>query len=372
MARLAGEIRDWRHLEACAAVAQLRPRLAAVLERAGLRTEAGREARARLAAEALAHAGRARLMAAELVRALEALAGVGIAAVPFKGPAFAMAVGTGLHDREMNDLDLLVEESQLAQAIEALAPMGHCPIVASQASSSPWLLRVTNELPLASVRPFLLELHWRLAPAWHPAPVTVAQVRARLSPQDFFGARISWPAPEELLLVHVADGMKSGGVGMRWLGDIAAILRREPELDWSRVASLARDSGGLGSVSVALALLEGLSEATAAFLEEPAAAIALPPAARSLASRARLSPRLAAAMQSSVRRLASDVALEGAAANFAWALQVSDSRLRTAAAIARHLAGPSVADLESMPRGGSGDGQLRARALARRLGWGTR
>jgi hypothetical protein len=372
VAHAASGIRDWQRLEQSAAIAQLRPCLAALLSGVELRSAAALAARARIAAEAQAHEGRGLLLAAELLRVLEALARAGVTASPFKGPALAWLVGGGAVAREMNDLDVLVDERDLRRAIEALAAIGYAPALAPQAVASQWLARVTNELPFFGTGPCMIEVHWRLAPPWYPAAVTVPDVLSHLVPRDFFRARISWPDPEALLLVHVADGMKSGGFGLRWLGDLAAILRDQVNMDWERVEALARGSGGLNNVRIALALAGELGETAAEILDDARASIALHPRAQALASQARRSRRLSQAVRSIARRLATDTGLESAAASFAWAVQVSDSRTRTAAAIARHLAGPSVTDLEAMPPAGIGDRTLRARAWARRLGSAAR
>lgn len=370
--RLAAQAHDWDRLVDSAGTHQLRPALAGVVADFTPRDAEDNDAKSRLLAEASAQRGRARLLAAELQAILEALGRAGVNAVPFKGPVLAAFAGPASFAREMNDLDLLLEERDLARAVEALGPMGYLPAIAPQAMASPWLARVACELPLSGSRVACpVELHWRLAPPWYPAPIRVDEVIASVAPRDFLGVPVPWPAPEELFLVLVADGMKSGGWGLRWVGDLAALLRGA-DLDWARVEAIARRNGGLGNVRVALALASGLASAAAGFLDRPDVALALPAPARALADGAVRSRRLARALRSILTRLATDAALDGALANFTWALTVADSPVRAAGAIARHLAGPSVADLEAMPRDGSRDGKLRARALARRIGWGAR
>jgi hypothetical protein len=369
LAQLASTVSDWRELELHAATAQLRPPLAAMLEGLALRDPGALEARARLQAQALAHAGRARLLAAELVRILEVLAGAGIVAAPFKGPAFAQAAGLSWDQREMNDLDLLVAERDLVCAVEALAALGYSTSVGRSAIESGWLPRVACEVVLQS-ESFLVELHWRLAPPWFPEPVGVPQVFARLAKRDFFGASVSWPAPEELLLAHVADGMKAGAYGLRWVGDLAAIVRNEPGLDWSRVQMIARQNRALDCVRIALAVIEAVSELAAGTLDDPRAAVPLAPAAQLLAAEARGSRRLAAAVRTALERLAGGVEIQGAIGSFAWAMRISDSPLRAFAAVASYLAGPSVTDLAGL-QSQVGEAALRARALRRRLGLGA-
>ena len=366
--RLAAAIDDWARLVDLAAFCQVRPALARLLEDAQLASSAARAARDRLGRDVLAISGRGKLLAGELLRLLGALERAGVPSVPFKGPAFGVAMGQA-HAREMNDLDILVAEEYLTRAADALAAVGYAPMFAPQAVASAWLARVTNELPFGSgAAPYQVELHWRLAPAWYAAPITVHEVFSCSSARGFFGESVSWPEDEALFLLHVSDGMKSGGWGVRWLGDVAAVLRASPTLDWARIEEIASGNGALNNVCITLAMVEGVCAAAADWIGDARVELGLPPAAQALAARARASRRMAGAIEAAIERLAVDDPLEGPIDNFRWAVSVADSRAHAAAAIARHLAGPSVADLEAMPSAGLADGALRARAWARRLG----
>jgi hypothetical protein len=366
--RLARDVTDWPYLGDAAALAQLRPRLAALLARVQPGGDGARGALRSLAADVEAHRGRGRLLAAELLRILDGLAKAGVAAVPFKGPALAAWVGQPSIPREMNDLDVLLEPRDLPAAVRAMAAIGYRPMLAPQAVASTWLARVTHELPLGGGALPLLELHWRLAPAWFPAAVDAREVLARSGERDLFGTRVRAASAEELLLMHVSDGMKSGGWGFRWLGDVADIVRAHSRMDWPRVAATASAHGALAGVKVALALAQDLAEEAASALEAPQVALALPGEAAGLAAQARASARLASAMQAIRRRLATDAAELGSPLrHFAWAVRTADHPLKALAGVVRHLAGPSVSDLESMPAAGLTDAALRAAAWRRRL-----
>jgi len=170
----------------------------------------------------------------------------------------------------------------------------------------------------------------------------------------------------EALLVHVADGMKSGGSGVRWLADLLAILRAGG-IDWPRTRAIAERSNGLDTVRIALALADALASGLAALFERSDLALDLPPAARVLGGEARANARLARAVHAIRNRLRRDARLVGATAHFLWALQVADRPTRVAAAIARCASGPTIADLAAMPPEGLSDALLRLRALRRRL-----
>jgi hypothetical protein len=351
--RLASQVASTGTLAATAALHQVRPQLAARLPGIAPVDEA-----------AAATRGHARLLTAELGRVLEVLGNAGVLAVPFKGPAFAAVAGSGVERREMTDLDLLVEPAQLERAANALGEIGFgSPLPAWSLAS--WLPRVANELMLVRRGDNLpIELHWALAQPWFPAPVGVADVMGRLAERNVAGIRVPWPAPEELLLVHVADGMKSCGFGLRWVSDVVDVLRTSPGLDWHRIRETARRNGGLASLRVAMAAVLGLVDEAAQFVGMEALAFEPPAGARALAREAIESKRLAAAAGSILDRLAADARVTRASGHFRWALQVSDRRLATARAVLAYLAGPAVQDLDSP----APDSSLRLRAFRRRLG----
>ena len=368
LARIGGGGFSWDRVLASAANHRIRPQLAAQTRALGLNATTAGQGAIELAVDARASQGHGQFLAGALVRALDVLRAENIVAVPFKGPAFAAFLGTGPGAREMDDLDILVRPADIANAVQALAPLGYAPALPAQVLASHWLTKVTPEFPLMGRSDsILLELHWQLSPRWYPAPCVVDDIMARLTERDFCGCPIRWPGAEELFLVHVADGMKSCGNGMRWIADIAGILRHHPDLDWDRTRRIATRNGGLNSVRVALAVADGLASEASRRCDSPALALSLPPAARALAEEARHLGRLARAVRSIRERLQSDTRIAGAADHFKWALQLADLPVRVAVEIARYLAGPMVADLAAMPEQGESDTALRLRALRRRL-----
>jgi hypothetical protein len=326
---------------------------------------------ARVESAARANHGRGVFMAGELARLLDTFHAAGIQAVPFKGPAFAALLGDGPGSREMDDLDVLLKPEDVAGAAQALAPLGYSATLPPQALASPWLTRAACELGLSAHRgEVLVELHWRLAPHWYPAPCAVDDVMARLTERNFVGRRALWPAPEELFLIHVSDGMKSCGSGIRWIADVVRILRHHEDLDWARIRLIAARCGGLNSVRVALAVADDLAGVVGRRLAIPALALSLPRPAQMLADEARRMNRLTRAIRSIGSNLQSDAWNSSAMAHFRWALQVADHPTSIAIEIAQYLAGPTVADLAAMSDQGESGCSLRLRALRRRLGRG--
>ena len=170
----------------------------------------------------------------------------GIEAILLKG----MALGDLLYEdplvRPSADIDLLVAPADLAYAEEVLASAGYLPQSpaerAFQSANSYHISLVRQSLP---GRYTLLELHWDLGPR-NLFRYDLAAWRSRA--QRFSLAGCATPllrfSPEDQLL-HLALHMrKHRYVGLRWLVDVAELLRRFGDsLNWPYVTTVAEQAG---------------------------------------------------------------------------------------------------------------------------------
>lgn len=354
-------------LMAGAAAHQLRPQLCAHLE-SHVESLSDATMLAQLRTVARAHEGNSLMLTGELALAVGALQANGLPAMPFKGPAFASLVGCGPRLREMGDLDFLVAAQDVRKAVDALRPLGFESPLHARALETPWLAVATDELLLTRrADAGAIELHWRLGQRWFPTCVSLTDVGARTLAVDVLGVTVQWPYPEELLLIHAADGLKAGGASLRWAADLVTILvKHGMELDWGRVCGIAHANGGLLGLRASLLVAACVSSEAAQVTGVNPLASALPPRGRKLLQECggRCSRR-AADMLNLMRR---DSRLDGAAAHFRWALRLADRPVRVASQLAAFVSGPAFADLMRMPIGGERDISLRWRAFRRRVG----
>jgi len=345
---------NWDRLQAIATANGLRPVIARALVHAAGDANAAQDCLAELVATSRSNEGRAKYLLGELLRILGALAEAGIPAIPYKGPMFEHAMHAAPGLREMTDLDLFVRVEHLAVATRVLDRLGYSPTLPVRMLTHPDLSLVTPEWQLMrQADGLVIELHCRLAAAWFPSPCALADIEARQQTLEFVGNSVAWPAAEELLLIHIADGMKSCGVGMKWIGDVARILRRHSNLDWARITTVASRHGGLNVLCVALALVTDCCTDIAASVNVTTLKLDLQPEATALAEEARRNPRLATAVRQIRSAIQNDAELPGAAAQFLWSIRLSDRPARTAGAVIRYLAGPAVTDLAQTPSAGS-------------------
>lgn len=202
----------------------------------------------------------------ETERAVEALVRAGIPAAILKGPALALEVYDDPVDRSFRDIDVLVPEPRVREAVDVLATLGYGVAVTPRLAEVyrryhyHWLLS-------GSGRPNL-ELHWHLV---RPDDAL------RLDPAEFLaGARppsrdVGWHAPpRHLQLLHAAlDIAVSGLWDLKRLVDIDRLLRSDLEAQPVAMAAAARRTGLDGALRLGCELASRLLGAPAgALLDE--------------------------------------------------------------------------------------------------------
>ncbi len=184
------------------------------------------------------------LHASQLAQVIGALGNAGISPVALKGVALADLLYDDPTVRPSTDLDVLVRPEELTGALDVLKTLGARtppqPEIDFQRRHS---YDLSCLLPPAAGKATLVELHWHLAPRGL-VDLDLDAWRASAQPFDLDGVAALRFAPEEQLL-HLALHMrKHRYVGLRWLADVAELLRRFHEsLDWQYLVLTARQAG---------------------------------------------------------------------------------------------------------------------------------
>jgi hypothetical protein len=215
----------------------------------------------RQAADLYLDRGRARHARAleELAQVLRALEVAGVLAIPMKGPTLAEQAYPEPALRPYADLDLLIEQADIAPTMRTLADLGYRSqamehlrdrrLAAYQAYNGQDILFADNRLPV--------EPHWALAPRTFAADLDLGAMRARSVPTEPGSSRRRLSA-EDTLLVAVLHGCKEGWPRLIWVCDVDAIVHASPGLDWGAVADRARAAGLSRALRVAVGLSRSL------------------------------------------------------------------------------------------------------------------
>ncbi len=146
--------------------------------------------------------------------------------------------------RPSTDLDVLVTSEELSDALAALKSLGaQIPLQPEIDFQRQHSYDLSCVLPPVAGKATLVELHWHLAPRGL-FNLDLDSWRARCRPFDLDGTAALRFAPEEQLL-HLALHMrKHRYVGLRWLADVAELLRRfGANMNWQYVDATARRAG---------------------------------------------------------------------------------------------------------------------------------
>lgn len=202
----------------------------------------------------------------EIVRALE---GRGIDVLAFKGPTLAHRLYDPPWLRASEDLDVLVPRGAFEAAGEVLVGLGYRDLVGKPAALRRLEERADRTRTVVNGEGVSVDLHGALSKAGFPVAFDEAGMRRRAVAVPIDGVPVRTFAPEDLLLYLCAHGCKDLWRRRIWIGDVARLLVRHPEMDGDRVAAAARRSGTVRCLGIGLALV---AEVVGASAPQPALA----------------------------------------------------------------------------------------------------
>lgn len=205
----------------------------------------------------------------ELADVSYALESASIPVVSFKGPTLAHGIYGNAVVRPSADLDILVARRDVGRAHEVLRRAGYAPEAELSPAQKQIHLRVDSVInlsrpapaPLREVMPqgYAVELHWAITSPCLPFKLDFETVEPRLTSIRLPGvpeekAMVRALAPEDLLLILGVHGAKHLWERLIWLCDIAELIAKTPDLDWSLVMRLAEERGVLRMTVLSLVL----------------------------------------------------------------------------------------------------------------------
>jgi hypothetical protein len=181
---------------------------------------------------------------------LDILLAAGVVPVALKGLDLLQRVYTGLDQRTLDDVDLLVRPDQLDTAVAALEARGFRP---PPEPTRTHYIRSSHHLPMDSPGPVPVgfEIHWNLAQVlrYH---IDEAALHERAVPLSVEGRPIlrldDHDFVAHLLLHHFTHYFDRR---LKWAVDLAAIARG-PRFDWNVVIGRIRSWGATAAAGAAL------------------------------------------------------------------------------------------------------------------------
>ncbi|WP_179862212.1 nucleotidyltransferase domain-containing protein [Longibacter salinarum] len=177
----------------------------------------------------------------ELIRVIEAFDAEGIDAMPIKGPVLANRYYGNLAFRRFVDLDIVVREERVHDALDVLDRMGY--ELGYERTPDELESAIRGQLGIEMVereRRMVVEVHWALLNRTYNIPLDPPSVWGRVRHLALGDKTVAALSTEDLLLYLCAHGTKHHWAGLKWACDVAEVLR-SADIDWDALNRLAQE-----------------------------------------------------------------------------------------------------------------------------------
>lgn len=171
----------------------------------------------------------------ELFRLLQDFETHQIPVLPYKGATLAAALYSSYALRYFSDLDILIHPDNLVAAKALLVKNGYETLQVDDAQEK---MNTWSDSERDFLRPdnhVAVDLHWRLTPRFFPFEMPFEELWERRQSMILLDIPVTTLSPEDLLLVLCVHGSKECWSQLKWICDIAELLRTYPHLDWQAV-----------------------------------------------------------------------------------------------------------------------------------------
>lgn len=193
-------------------------------------------------------------LARELARLVNLFSAQSIEAIAFKGPLLALQAWGDVALRQFNDLDLLVHSADAARAVEVLIADGYAALTFDRQHPELSIARRCEDEFMRPGSAAMIDLHWELNPSYFAHGPMAAAVWERSASMRVEGADVLTLGPSDLMLFLAVHATKHGWINLGWICDFNAAMRALPDAEMPTIAEVARRSGCLRMLLLAIAL----------------------------------------------------------------------------------------------------------------------
>ena len=197
----------------------------------------------------------------ELARILDVLRSRRLTAIPYKGPVLAAQAYGDTSLRQFDDLDIIVPQSDLAAAHEAMLALEYRARFPWERSGKMAPSRIPGEYTYRGPGQSLVELHTEFTMRHFPARPDVALLAQRLAPVSLDGRTVATFRAEDALVILCVHGAKDFWERLEWLVDLGALVGTSVRFDWDAAFETAETLGARRMFLLGLSLANELLEA---------------------------------------------------------------------------------------------------------------
>lgn len=199
-----------------------------------------------------------RSLAHELGKVCEAFDMQGVPVIPIKGATLAVSAYGDVTLRDFSDMDLLIPERAMGEARAILLAQGYeqkDPATESDHEEGPYHVFIKKRTL------FRVDLQWVMAHQHFMFHLDRPEFWAQRRPVILGNTVVQGLAPEDLLIVLCVHGSKHAWEQLKWVCDVAELLRSHPDLDWERIFSNASAWGCRRLICIGLSLAHHVLDA---------------------------------------------------------------------------------------------------------------
>jgi hypothetical protein len=212
----------------------------------------------------------------ELFKILDLFSKHDIKACPFKGPVLTASLYGNIGLRSFGDLDILVPRQDIHKAVDLLTSMGyprptppdeHAGIDRDDVDPERIgylqphhyaLTRDVSSLGLGNIR---VDLQWRISDPHFAFSLDSEERWSQLKPITILNREVPSFILDDLFLILCVHGCKHYWYRLKWICDIAEILRAHKAHDWSPCLAAAKKLGVERTIKLSLFFAETLLQA---------------------------------------------------------------------------------------------------------------
>jgi hypothetical protein len=201
------------------------------------------------------------MLAAELLRVLDALRAHDLPSLAIKGPISASLCYGDLGLRTFSDVDVLIDPPNVERVARCLHELGYVPAHGLPPGWLKQLVRTgTEQLFRHRSDDRLVDLHWALMPRGYTFSPKLVGVFAATQRVRIGGADVPTLGNEATLIFLLLHGMKHDWASLGWLCDVAELVRRQA-IDWQAVLAWSDRRGPRRFIDIGLGLAHSLLDA---------------------------------------------------------------------------------------------------------------
>jgi hypothetical protein len=173
--------------------------------------------------------------------------------MPYKGPALSTIIYGDPCIRDTSDLDFLIQPQDLARLIQLLRTRGYVPEQRIPTHPDSHYLSTMSECEFVHPQTRMrIDVHWSIAPRHLGVTIDPNWFWEGTSHVSLNGVSMPAMRAEKLVLALCIHGTKHAWERLKWICDLANLLRSNPRLDWSEISSAAMQSGASRALALGL------------------------------------------------------------------------------------------------------------------------